>query len=120
MFFIRSSFEKTFGFRPTMLLVLRGVEQERVKKHLTVLASAYAGADSSERALVSKLDDLLFKGNDFGKTLKVRADGLRYLHSVVADAKKSFWRAQRLAKREGYEVFPKYTDYLHLDPIRSK
>jgi uncharacterized protein YoaH (UPF0181 family) len=119
--FLKSRFEKVFGFKPTELSSLLLTEQERVNKHLTILASAYSAADKRERALIQRGDELISKGSDFGDALKLRAKQLRDQQRAVANAKEAFWKAQRLAKKEGYEVFPKYTDYLlSPDPIRSK
>ncbi len=103
-------FEEIFGFKPTPLDGDPNVliaEQAVVEVELSKLASSYQMADRNEQLAVSSLKKVVN-----AKELLAGRESLGWHQDGVRMAKDSFWEAWRLAKKAGFDMKPKYTDYL--------
>lgn len=92
----RREFMEIFGFWPYPETRKNKENKREVDYELCVLASTYYDADILER-------DYRFEGN---------YDDARGIRMPLEVAKNRFWRAHSLAKRFGFKVEERYTDYL--------
>lgn len=112
-------FQEIFGFKPTGRPELKKLEQEKVDEVLKRRAGDFVSFAKWQQSLqgdVDVVDVLVLPDLTFAKVLKDKAKELREAEqgagSGVGWAKRRFWRAHNAAKRKGYEVKQKHTDYL--------
>ena len=105
-------FNQEFGFEPTSKVDVSNTrignaEQMAIYMLLRQLAENFKAADDRERELLISLSG----ATDPEKILEVRRR-LQDARSGLIEAKRRFWHAHGLAKKNGFSVERNYTDYL--------
>ena len=106
-------FRKVFGFDPTADVeegwspYVGIAEQQLVADKLRKFAQEFAKEDERERQLGAELREAVKSD----RLVSLR-DQLKVTHRRIHEVKDAFWLAHQLAKKAGFTVEPRYTDYL--------
>ena len=88
------------------------MEQHLVDVQLACLAANYRMDDNEERLLRKQFDIAASREGTAREGLLRAGEELLYARRALHLAKGAFWRAHELAKKKGFSVKEKYSDYL--------
>jgi len=98
-------FLKVFGFwpNPHEVGLIKEICQDRVDQKLSTLARKYASACKKQA---------VFLNSTPGGSIRQIRKKIKSHQKTVDSCGRAFWRAHNLAKKAGFEVEPRHTNYL--------
>jgi hypothetical protein len=112
MFWRKSKFEKTFGFKPSRIPGMRAHEKAVIAKKLEERAQNFYLYEQNERELQNETVETGATLEETEKNLRDYQTRLQWRREDVQHAKKRFWEEHKLAKDRGYKVKDKYMEYV--------